>query len=147
MNLASSYNSMPPAIKGMKADTAVDHVVTRSAVGAVPFGVALAEADVTASNRSVKTLTGVSDKFVGFSVHTHTDNPTYLDSDLVNAMKIGQLWVETTESVNAEDSVYVNIADGKGNVCKTSAGNVATGAKFVNPVIGAGLALIAIVNA
>ncbi len=86
--------------------------------------------------------------FRGFTVHTHKqanlthDTAVYSDKEAVNYMTKGDILVPTSKAVSQDESVYIVVGGtdaGKATNEAVSGKNVATNAKFLTTITGAGL--------
>jgi hypothetical protein len=78
------------------------------------------------------------------SVHRNNEAGEYSTNEVVDILRKGRIWVETSEAVEADDTAYVDLAAGNGKFCDTSTNNLATGGKFKTSVATAGLAVLEI---
>jgi len=79
------------------------------------------------------------DLFRGVSVHIHTEDGKYLDTEPVSVMTKGVIWVDASVAVTVDDDAYVDVVDGTGKFTNVSSGNIATGGKFMKTTSAAGL--------
>lgn len=96
---------------GMKATSAVDTVESFAAEGEVQPGTFVTRG--TDKDKQVKAISSVSDVPVGIVVHTHHEPGTvYSDGATVPVIVNGEVYVEVSGAVTAEESVHIN-ATGK----------------------------------
>lgn len=89
-------------------------------------------------------ITPQNDVFRGISVHRNNVAAQYSVNDIVDVLRKGRIWVETAVAVTADDTAYVDIANGLGKLTNVSTNNLATGGKFRSTVGSAGLAVLEI---
>jgi hypothetical protein len=84
---------------------------------------------------------------VSIAVHKEQDVNgvvQYKTNDLVNILRKGRIWVETSLAVTADQTAYVDMTGAIGKFTNSSGGNVATGGVFRSTVGTAGLAQLEI---
>lgn len=126
------------------SDFEVDTGLCETASPGIPFGRAVSQG--TLSDQGV-VLGGASDtaKFRGISAKTVTlgaEHDAYLPPDNVNVLHKGDIWVEPTHAVAANDPVYFTAATGA--LTNQSSGNLGPikGARFKTTCGTGGRALV-----
>jgi hypothetical protein len=107
------------------------------------ISIAVTGSSVTAA-AAVDYVTLQNDVFRGVSVHRHNEAGEYSANDIMDILRQGEIWVDTSITVVADDTAYVDLAGGLGKFTNVSTNNLATGGKFRSSVTGAGLAKIEI---
>ena len=108
---------------GQKAGLDFDHVESFAAEGAVPFGHGLVLG--TDPEKQVAVASADTETFAGVSVFTHkqeqgfdqsvslgnqsSTGAEYRDTDTVNTLRRGRVWVEVTAEVDAGDAAFVDV--------------------------------------
>ena len=131
---------------GQKAGLDFDHVESFAAEGAVPFGHGLIFG--TDPEKQVAVPTDALGDFAGVSVFTHrqeqgfdqsvslgnqsSTGAEYRDTDTVNTLRRGRVWVEVTAEVAAGDDAYVDVtSEGEeGKFTNAGTDNLATSGIF-----------------
>lgn len=131
---------------GQKAGLDFDHVESFAAEGAVPFGHGLVLG--TDPEKQVAVASADTETFAGVSVFTHkqeqgfdqsvslgnqsSTGAEYRDTDTVNTLRRGRVWVEVTAEVAAGDAAYVDVnTEGEeGKFTDVEGDNLATGGVF-----------------
>lgn len=128
----TTYGStMAPAQAGQKAGLDFDHVESRAAEGAVPFGSGVVFG--TDPEKQVAVPADAAGEFAGIALFTHAIPAVeYRDTDTVNVLRRGRVWVEATAEVAAGDAALVDVlTEGEeGKFTNVAAGNIATGGVF-----------------
>ncbi len=144
---ASDYGfRLDTAQAGQKAGLDFDHVESYAAEGAVPFGVGVVLG--TDPAKQVAVAAADTDSFAGVSVFTHrqeqgidqgasmgaqySTGAEYRDTDAVNTLRRGRVWVEVTAEVAAGEDAYVDVETSgeEGKFTNVSTSNLATGGVF-----------------
>lgn len=144
---------IPAGMPGLLADLRDQLVESFAAEGHVPFGRAVLAG--TNKEKQVVLAEAGGATFRGVSVHTHAgathEDGGYKDTETVNVLRRGMLWVEVTEAVEADDpAFYINAPgsgdeDTAGKFTDTDDGTsvaVPGGGVFRSSTTGAGLALL-----
>ena len=108
---------------GQKAGLDFDHVESFAAEGVVPFGFGVVHG--TDSEKQVAVAAADTDTFAGISLFTHkqvqgldqsasaggqySTGAEYRDTDTVNTLRRGRVWVEVTAEVAAGDAAFVDV--------------------------------------
>ena len=93
---------------------------------------------------TIVTATTSDEIFRGISLHRHNEVGQYSVNDIVDVLRQGIVWVDTSVAVTADDDAYVDMAGGLGKFTNSSTNNLATGGKFRSTVGAAGLAKVEI---
>ena len=144
---ASDYGfRLDVAQAGQKVGLDFDHVESYAAEGAVPFGVGVVLG--TDPEKQVAVASADTESFAGISVFTHkqeqgidqgasmgaqySTGAEYRDTDTVNVLRRGRVWVEVTAEVEAGDDAYVDVTtDGEeGKFTDEATDNLETGGVF-----------------
>ena len=107
--------------------------------GAVTAGGSQATTTVESTTASATNMV-----FKGISVHRHNESGAYAAKDIVDVIRQGRVWIETSGTVAVDQTAYVDLSDGLGKFTATSTNNLATGGVFKSAVTGAGLAVVEI---
>lgn len=115
--------ALDAAQAGQKAGLDFDHVESRAAEGAVPFGSGVIFG--TDPEKQVAVPTDASGDFAGVAVFTHkqvqgidmaaseggqfSTGAEYRDADTVNVLRRGRVYVEATAGVAAGDAAFVDV--------------------------------------
>ena len=131
---------------GQKAGLDFDYVESFAAEGAVAFGHGVVAG--TDAAKQVAVASADTETFMGVSVFTHrqeqgidqsvsaggqySTGAEYRDTDTVNVLRRGRVWVEVTAEVSAGDDAYVDVtSEGEeGKFTDVDADNLATGGVF-----------------
>lgn len=110
--------TQPAGFPGLLADLRDQLVESFAAEGAIPFGRAVLAG--TDKQKQVVLAEAGGAVFRGVSVHTHaygsaTDPAGYADTQTVNVLRRGMIWVEVTEAVDIDDPAFYINAPGSGD--------------------------------
>lgn len=152
----NSVAEQTAAVAGMKGDAGDDHVLSRAAEEAIPFGkLVVLGTDLDTQCALPAASADVTDagKQLGVSLQSHameqsSSRDGYLEKDMVSVMHKGRVYVKVEETVTPADPVYVRYAaggDGLGSFGK-SAGSSAraalANARYLKGASSGGLALL-----
>lgn len=164
----TSYTKVPnPSFQGMLADSAgaPDDILSRAfqkgAGAAAEFGVAMVEGTNEGSQCALPSVTG--GVFVGIAVHRFiapgtagtnalTGQQGIEDTQTVDCLSRGRIWVPVEEAVSPGDAVYFRYSANGGNTVlgywrkSNDAGHTdqLTSARWLSTTLGAGLAVLEI---
>lgn len=144
---------MDVAQPGQLVDSRPSLTISRAADGAIRPGKAVM--DGTEVGKQVAVMTDKTKAFRGIARFTHIletprdgSDAEYADTDAVNVLRKGYVWVKVNEAVSAGDTAYVDCANAnpakKGDFCKTSTNNVSTGYTFCSSATEGNLAALEI---
>jgi hypothetical protein len=120
----TSYDlNMAAGQAGQKVNAMYDYVESKAAEGAIPFGRAVVAG--TDAEKQVAVASADTETFRGVALFTHsipqdmdqsatmgeelTDGAEYRDKDTVSVLRKGQVWVEVTADVTADEDAYVDV--------------------------------------
>jgi len=140
--------TLDPAVAGQLSDIRPKTVVSRFATETIPFGAGLARL----GEDGVEVLDNVSKAFVGVAIRTLTkENPlnngvlggsaAYKETETVNVLRSGAVWVEVTASVTQDTNAYVDVSTAGGFFTGSAGGNVLAG-KFLSSASAGELAIL-----
>lgn len=132
-----------PAVTGASKD-ATGRIYTVETKGVATTQAAVVTGGSTQAAVAVEYLTAMDELFRGIALHRHNQTGAYAAGDIVDVLRQGRAWVETSVAVTADDTAYVDMAGGIGKFTNVSTNNLATGGKFRSTVGAAGLAEIEI---
>lgn len=122
------------------------YTINTKGVACVSSGVVVGGSTVTATAVNIYS----NDPFRGIALHRHKQQSSivpdagYLANEVVDVLRVGKAWVETSVAVTADDKAYVDLAGGIGKFTNVSTNNMNTGGYFRSTNTGAGLALLEI---
>jgi len=137
-----------PAVTGATKD-GTGKIFTIESKGVASTLAAVVIGGSTQPAATAEYLTAMDEVFRGIALHRHmqngvTPNAAYSKNDVVDVLRRGKAWVETSVAVTADDDAYVDMAGGIGKFTNVSSNNLATGGKFRSTVGAAGLATVEI---
>lgn len=148
MSAQSDYNiNMREAIAGQLAEIKNYDIENGAAEGAIDFGFGVVAG--TDAAKQVKLPAADSDVFRGVAGHTHKEQNSsgaarYEDTEAVNVVRKGVVWVETDDAVSIDEAATLEIATGKFSNNAAGVGFIATGGVFRSSVAAAGIAKLEI---